>query len=553
VLCGALPAVLLVALLAPPALSASVRPADWYEHLWYVWHQSGSIRTNGVPSFFVHNLDAVYNPHYAFYGGTLYVSAAVLGLVLGSATAAFNTFWVAALLMAYGGWYSLARMAGLGQWTAHVPGVLFITSPYYLTLIYRAGAWPELIAVSTIPLLLASGLSVLRSDRLRPWPALALATTSVLFTGSHTITLVWGSLVLVVIAVTFSILLPETRRLLTRRGGLRVLGIMFPALLVNAWFLMPAAAYQSMTYIASLPAKTNLQWADQFVAPRYLFSLERIASPPRLMVMELPMLTIGWIVIGLAIATAARRTPWFRLVLTLLGATTVLLMLMTNVSLILALPDPLPHIQFGYRLESYILLAVSAMSIGMLRLAHHPSRLQTIWRWVALPLLALMIIQASAQTHAHQRETGNVSSARPYHSKGAHPSELDYVSSQLPLLDTKNLHGADFPVRAERGDHTTVTVGVAPGQTISTNIALMPPLVKITGARVVGRDAVGWAILKVADDATPNAARITIRPAQPWPVLLGRALTAIGLGGLLANAIAMAITHRRRQKHAAII
>src|ERR1044071_1935349 len=112
---GALPVALLVALLAQPALSTSVHPVDWYEHLWYVWHQSGSIRAIGIPSFFVYNVDAVYNPHYAFYGGTLYVSAAVLGLVLGSTSAAFDTFWIAALLMAYGGWYALAPMAGLGR------------------------------------------------------------------------------------------------------------------------------------------------------------------------------------------------------------------------------------------------------------------------------------------------------------------------------------------------------------------------------------------------------------------------------------------------------
>jgi hypothetical protein len=540
---------LLVVLLVRPALVATSHgPYDWYDHLWYVWHQSESIRANTAPSFFAHNGGAVFNAHYAFYGGTLYALAGTLGLVLGSAKAAFDAFWVMAFVMAYGGWFWLARIAGLGRWTAHVPGVLFITSPYYLTLVYRTGAWPELIAVSTIPLLLASGLTMLRDDRLRPWPSLAFAITVVLFTGSHAITLVWGSLVLVIVGVMSLTFVPESRRLFTRRGGLRVLGVALPAMLVNAWFLVPAAAYQSMTQVAGMSAKASLQSVDNVVAMRYLFSLDRIASPPRLMVVELPVVTIGWIVVGVAVVGVSRRTAWFRMMLVLLGVTGVLVILMTNMTLILALPSPLPQIQFGYRLESYILLGMSAMSIVVLRLADRGSGARAVWRWAAVPLLALMVGQAFGQTRADPtpaREGGGLG-PRAYLTRESSASELDYASRRLPMLDGNGLGALVFPPNAERGDRVSATVVAGPRQRVITNLALMPPLVKLSGARVAGHDTSGRIILDLPD--RPNAATITIRAAHPWPVVLGRALSIIGLAGLLANAIAMVFARRRRDR-----
>jgi hypothetical protein len=548
---GALGAALLMALLARRAISAPRPPMDWHEHLWYVWHQSESIRANGVPSFFTYNTSAVFSPHYAFYGGTLYASAGVLAIILGSATAAFNIFWITAFPMAYGGSFWLARMAGLGHWTSHVPGLLFITSPYYLTLLYRSGSWPELIAVSTIPLLLATGLSVLRDDRLRLWPTLTLAATVVLFTGSHNITLLWGFAILTAVTTAICVLVPDARHLFTRRSALRVLGVALPAALVNAWFLVPAAAYQSMTHISGLSASANLQWADQFIAPRYLLSLDRIASPPRLLVLELPVVTIGWIVAGIVVTGAAWRTGWFRLVLVLFSATALLAILMTNIGLILALPGPFRQIQFGYRLEAYVLFGVSATSIGLLRLAGRGPGARAIWRWAGLPIVALMVVQGLAQAHPNPKPTyaaGNSGGVRRYVSPGSHPGEMDYAGRRLPLLDSTSGDRVHFPVSAEDGDRAKITVDAIPGQLLGTNAMVMPPLVDVSGARIVGRDMIGNAVLEIADDVTPGAAIITIRAAHPWPVVLGRMLSVVGLLGLLANIAALASAGRRRSR-----
>src|SRR3954447_10177675 len=72
---------------------------DWYTHLWYIWHQEGSIRENLVPSLYNFNQTGVFDPHFAFYGGTLYVLAALISLVTGH-VAAFVITWIMAFAMA---------------------------------------------------------------------------------------------------------------------------------------------------------------------------------------------------------------------------------------------------------------------------------------------------------------------------------------------------------------------------------------------------------------------------------------------------------------------
>lgn len=542
---------MLIALLARPALFESWRPQDWYEHVWYVWHQEHSLRANGLPSLFAYNGNAVFNPHFAFYGGTLYASAGALAVVLGSAKAAFTVFWISAFACACGGWFWLARMAGLNRWLALVPGVLFVTSPYYLNLVYGTGAWPELIAVSSIPLMMASGISILRDDRLRPWPALAFASTTVLFTGSHNITLLWGTTILLIVLAACLVVAPSARQLVTRRGAMRVLGLLVPALMINAWFLLPDVAYQSMTRVASLPASANLRWAAPLVEPRQLFSLERSSLPPRFFVVTLPIVTMVWVAAGMIVARRNWRTEWYRLVLVLAGAIACLTILMTSVSLILALPKPFPSLQFSFRLEAYILLALSAAAIGVLRLLSQAERRQAIWRWAALPVVLLAIVQALGQTrpnHVPSYKAGNAVELRPYRSDVSWFNESDYAS-MLPLAPLSSLRGMlAFPTSAERGDRTSVTVAALPGDLMATNFAGMPQLVHIDGARIIGRITNDRAVVQIAQDATPGAATVTIRAASPWPVALGRVLSVLGLLGLLANGVALALARRRRSR-----
>ncbi len=549
---GVLGTTLLVALLARPALSVPWHPQDWYEHVWYVWHQERSLRANGFPSLFVYNTGAMFNPHYAFYGGTLYALAGGLALILGSANAAVAVFAISAFASACGGWFWLTRMAGVGPWMAHIPGVLFITSPFYLNMVYGTGAWAELIAVSAIPLMMASALSILGADRLRPWPALAFASTAVLFTGSHNITLLWGTTVLLIVLALLLAVAPAARQLVTRRSALRVLGLFVPALLVNAWFLLPDVAYQSMTLVASIPATTNLRWAAPLVEPRQLFSLERSSLPPRFFVLTLPVVTMVWVAAGMIVARLSWRTEWNRVVLVLFGAITGLTILMTNVSLILALPGPFRMLQFGYRLEAYILLALSAATIGVLRLVSQAGHGRVTWQWAALAVILLAVVQALDQTrpsHVPSYNAGDAIEVRPYHFGIPWVTELDYTSMQLPPSPAPRSDVVvAFPTSAEQGERATVTVAALPGDLLRTNLMGMPQLVHVDGARIIGRDSSNRAVVRVAQNTTPGVATIAIRAASPWPVTLGRALSLLGLLGLLANVVALVLARRRRSR-----
>ena len=85
-----------------------------------------------------------------------------------------------------------------------------------------------------IPLLIASSLSVLRADRLRLLPALALAASAVIYSGSHSLTIVWGSSVMALTGILVLICIPQARGWLTWRGVLRVASLVVPALLISA-------------------------------------------------------------------------------------------------------------------------------------------------------------------------------------------------------------------------------------------------------------------------------------------------------------------------------
>ncbi len=128
----------------PLLFSDATFNTDWLNHLWYMWHQSVAIRELHAPSFFLNYSRGVFYPLYAFYGGTLYALVGTLSLVLGEAPLqAYVLTYLLGFAAAYGGWYWTARVFGVRGWRAHVPGLVFVTSSYYLTMIYAVGDWPE--------------------------------------------------------------------------------------------------------------------------------------------------------------------------------------------------------------------------------------------------------------------------------------------------------------------------------------------------------------------------------------------------------------------------
>ena len=98
-----------------------------------------------------------------------------------------------------------SRAVGVRSWMAHAPAVTFVASAYYVTNLYGRGAWSEFVATSALPLMVASGLKIARSQRREAGPAALFVASAILASGSHNITLLWGSITFAVVLVALRV------------------------------------------------------------------------------------------------------------------------------------------------------------------------------------------------------------------------------------------------------------------------------------------------------------------------------------------------------------
>lgn len=561
------PALLFIGLLAwPLVFSGSTFTGDWPAQLWFLWKQSMAIKADHLPSLFLNYPYGVLYPEYAFYGGTLYALTGTLSLALGNTpVATYVLTYLLGFAAAYGGWYWISRIVGLGRWWSHVPGLVFITSAYYLTLIYARGDWPEYIAVSTIPLMVASGLSVLRADRLRLWPALVLTLSSVIFSGSHSLTLVWGSTTLVVVGLAIVACVPQVRSAISRAGVIRVAGLVVPAVLTNAWFLLPATVYESSTRIATeYPhARLLLQATMPLVSVQHLFTLSRASAstPGAVFALSLPILVMAWALISLPIFLwAGPRGTWTRIMLICAGFTVAITVLMTHAGLILALPRAYSGLQFSYRLESYVLLGICATILGGLVLARNGGRRVRLWLWTLVPLLAVSVVGGIQQTAAYPHS--QLDRYTDFHELYTSPSAggevlTDYLDVHLPVLSDRygNPPQLHFAPGAVNDNRISAVAHLHPGQLVETNLQGPPSLVHITGAKIVGISVHGYDVLEIAPNVatTGQATRgksaqaevISLSPANGLPVVLGRIISVCALIALALQFLMLAARRRR--------
>jgi hypothetical protein len=528
-------ALLLTGVLAWPLLFTNATfNEDWLNHLWYLWHQSRAIRADHAPSLFLEYSGGVFYPIYAFYGGTLYALAGTLSLVLGDAPLqSYVLTYLLGLLAAYGGWYWMSRMFGLARWEVHMPGLVFVTSASYLMLIYGLGDWPEFLAVSAMPPLIAAGLSVLRAERLQTWPALALAVSAVVFFGSHLLTVIWGSTILLLVGLALLLCVPEARHGVTRAGVVRVAGLLLPALLVSAWFLLPTIAYESQTVIAaSYPRFRGLLRASMYtVSAKNLFTFSRARSSGTVVTLALPILAIAWVLVSLAASLRAgqRGKTWSRVLLILCAVSALVGIAMTHAGLILALPRLYATLQFSFRLESFLLLGVSGAVLAALVAARDGPRGVRLWNWALVPIAIVSLYgaieQVDAYPHGRPRGTALSSYLVPtFEREGL----LDYVNDRQPIV-ARHLPRVDFPPDSLHGDRATQIVRARPGQLVDTNIRSTPDLVRVTGARIVGADPEADDVLEVSGAESTPTHTISVAAAGTLPVTLGRVLSVLAL------------------------
>jgi hypothetical protein len=517
---------------------------DWYTHLWYIWHQEGSLRSTGLPSLFAHNSAGIFDSHYAFYGGTLYVIAGVISLVVGH-VAAFVITWIGAFAMAVLGFFWLARQAGVGPLLSCVPGVLFVASPWWLSSIYAWGSWGQAVAVSALVLLVAAAVSILRSDRLRFGPAAALALSTTLYTGSHNLTMLWATTLSVIFGALLLVLVPSARRLFTWRGIRRLAVVMVPAVLVNAWFLLPDIAYQADTYISA-----NSQLADGlvrtsmfYVTPDFLFSLHNKQGIPGFthQSAQLPLLAVGWSLIALLVFRPRWRSPWLWTAGVLFLAAVTVWQHMTHVEWILGLPTPYDHIQAPYRFGAYITLAMAGLVICALALGVRSRGRRRYWLLATVPLVLFLVLQGKSlvdEPYPGPAYLPPWNQPHPYYTTDESPyGAFDYTDSRLPSAQIPpGAPTITFSApEAEKHGRVSMTVKATAGQLFASNVKTSTWLIRIKGARAVANGPTGNAVLQV-DRATNGVAKVTVEARNPWPVTWGRVISLVGIAGLLALA-----------------
>jgi hypothetical protein len=553
--------ILLLALLAWPLVFSDVTfNEDWLNHLWYVWHQSEFIRANLHPSFFVNYSGGVFYPLFAFYGGTLYALTGGLSLVLGDAPLdAYVLTYLLGFAAAYAGWYWIARLFGVGRWLAVAPGTLFVTSAGYLTTVYGLGDWPEFLAVSIMPALIASALAILRAERVTFASAIALAASSVVFFGSHLLTVIWGSTVLVLTSLAIVALVPEARNTLRWGNALWVLALVLQGALVSAWFLLPAAAYESKTVIAhSYPIFRNLLKRDMYtVAAHNLFTFSRSPVPKSRVTTALPILAIVWVIVGVALHWRThRRDAWMRIVLVLGGATLAVAIVMTHAEIILALPRLYATVQFSLRLESYVLLGISGAVMAILVLNRNGGWVSGALTIALVPVLVFSIVGAAHQVSVHpkgrSRSIATSSYLQPIYE---HEGLLDYVNDDLPYIK-RRLPKLSIPATAIRDDRVSVHVGRRAGTWLDTNLRAAPELVNIAGARIVGGDPEANDVVELlpVSDSQRGAHRrgyvsnIEISSAGGGAIAAGATLSLLALAVLALELAVLAMPDRLRAR-----
>jgi hypothetical protein len=560
-------ATLAVLLIASPLLFTSDGFApDFTNDLWLAGYQQHVIAAHLHPTLFLQTQQGVFYPIFAFYGGTLFALTGALAALLGGSTIlAFEVVTVAAIAAAYGGLFWLARQLGVKGVLAHAPAIVFVTSAYYVTDLYGRGAWAEFMAVSALPLVLAASLRLVRGG-MSLGPVACLVAASAVFSGSHNITLLWGSTLAVATLVVYWLASGRSRALPWRRM-LAVAGVVALGVGLNGWFLLPDASYAHDTLVSSFTEP----WSTTgfFNAFGVIFyPLRRVPSQsgtPALYV-QAPVLALIWALVALPVVWRERRLR--------AGAATALIVLAGLLVLITSsgawslLPTVFQRIQFAYRLQTYVTLACAGLVLlGALALTRRgeSGRATRADRPLAFGLglavafgLGLCVWQLWVpNTHIYVKHSSSYSNRadalrgpptlRP-HSWGA---ENDYGDRSLPVVAAQERFTL-YPAAVE-DDRFVGSASLPAGlQPFATNIAGGPYLVHVGGGvRVVGRTegagktAGGFLVLqRTAGGSQPVPLELSARLSTP--VVLGRITTAAAAALLLALAAIAAARRRRR-------
>jgi hypothetical protein len=522
--------------------------SDFTNHLWLTWVAARGLARTWHPEYFINapGLGTFY-PHFAFYGGPLdNLTGALTDALGGHPVPGFLVMTVLGVLGCYLGIVWLGRQFGLAGWMAHVPALTAITAAYYVTELYGRGGWTELMATSAIAPMFASGLHLVRSPRWRPGSVVVFAASVVIFTGSHPITLLWGTLISALDLLIIWLALGLPRRLPYRRlVRVALLGVASTA--INAWALVPGLLYTS-DVVASNTRPTT--WRETSVLNSVGVQLNPFRFVPRQMgkaafYLESPVWFLGWgLLVGVLLLRRDRslgrlRRVWFA----------ALLAVALPLGLILYGPIwkhihyPFDQIQFPYRLGTYVLYGAAGLvlvgALTLQRSAHARSQ----------PLLAalrgglVLVVAVSVGLCLWQdwipESRGSISYANRGHALVS-PNSVPrswydpgvYRDVQAPVVSAAENRVLIIEPDLIRGDRFAEWLTPPPGpEPIQTNIGGGAYLVHISGLQRIGRNPEGYTVVRRPDGGR-GPVRVVIETAHTLPLELGWVLSLLAIAAV---------------------
>jgi len=534
---------------APVLFTSSGFAVDFTNDLWVGWVAGREFIQGWHPSYFF-NTDQMgaFYPFFAFYGGTLYTVTGTVSALLGDRPlVGFAVVTALAVAGCYMGMLWLGRQLGLRGWTAHAPALTVVTSAYYITNLYGRGDWREFVATSTIAPLLAASVHLARAPTWRPLPVLVFVLAMIIFTGSHSLTLIWGTTMVAIALLVMWLALGAPRRLPYPRLA-RIAGLGAIAALVNAWFLFPDIAYFKNTMIST---ELAFDWyaSSFFNTPSLVLDpFRRVpfqSSTPALFV-QAPVWFLAWGLVA-GVLLQWRRPITNRLRGAWLGAA---IMVGLTLGLIFYPPVwklftyPWTGIQVPYRIGTYVFYAIAGLVLisalqlqrasaaglrytsGLLRFALVAvcavSLGLCIWQqWVPKTLITNQYF--NSDPNRSEALTGVHILPTTWYDRNA------FLDLQAPVVTVPGERLLLINPRLVHDNHYSAWMNVPPGrEPIQTNIGGGSYIAHISGLERVGRSAKGYAVVRRLNNGS-GPVHVTVEVTHSPVVELSWALSILAV------------------------
>jgi hypothetical protein len=554
-----IPASVIGLLFAPMVVTRRTFGPDWTLHLWAIRQQQWNIEATGHPGLFVSAkpLGALY-PLFVYVGSGIYSVGGYLAIVLGDRpVVAYKVLYLAGLCLAYGGFTWLSVQFGLRGWRSQIPGATLVTGTYFITNMVSRGDLGEFVAISSLPFVLASVCRLVMAHRVRHWYRLAVVVGVFVFTGSHNITLLWGSAFVAVMGVLAFVVWGSTwpRSLPLSRLG-QVIGLAAVGAGLNAWYLFADLAYGLDTLIAkqngrlTAPSRLHVHTGLLFSPLRPADHLRYFPSRFGYVRLSFPVLFFAWgflvgVLVWRRLDSAARR-----FLVALVALTAAYAWLVIELSPWKKFPHFLYNIQFTYRLDSYVLLTTALIVTGAL--VWHATACERVRRPTTVLLVAIVVFNVAGATwqvwtaaSIHFTPHGPVTTSSSFADevigfRSSIPpswySIVDFRDTSAPVVAVEAGRNVTVPLTKIRGSSFSGTLAVPDGPApFTTNITGGARFVRMTGIRAVGRSLDDFVVaVRAADAPATGPVAVTIRPANTAPLRDGAIVTRISLIALLA-------------------